>query len=188
LEVPELTVEICAGAYMLRLLDHKDAVQRARLLACNAAFLKPYMPEAALRHLAVEQQEAVLLRFEEESASGLRYPWGIFTAGGESFCGWVNLNNVVRGAFHSADVGYAMDKSLTGRGIMTEAVAAVVGMAFGSLGLHRIQAAIMPANTASRRVLESNGFESIGLSRQYLQINGQWEDHWLYARILEQTR
>ncbi len=182
-ETHELRAAICGGEFMLRLLNSGDAAERSALLMRNAEFLAPFMPQAALLSVSVPQQTAILTRFAAEEAAGLRYPWGIFRPDGRTLCGWVNLNNVVRGVFQSADLGYALDQSVNGRGIMTVAVGAVVRMAFEALKMHRVQAAIMPFNAASQKVLERNDFERIGLSPQYLKINGRWEDHWLYARI-----
>lgn len=91
--------------------------------------------------------------------------------------GFVALNNIVWGAFRSCFLGYALDKDYLRRGYMTGAVALVTDYAFRRLGLHRIEANVMPRNVASLGVLEKNGFQSEGLSRAYLSINGVWEDH-----------
>ena len=91
--------------------------------------------------------------------------------------GIIGLNNIVWGAFRSAKLGYKMDKDFCSKGFMTASVAEVVRFAFDELKLHRIEANVMPRNTASLRVLEKNGFENEGLSKYYLNINGVWEDH-----------
>jgi len=91
--------------------------------------------------------------------------------------GSVALNNIVRGCFLSCYMGYRLDQELTGNGYMTEAAGALVDFGFQTLGLHRIEANIIPRNTPSMRVAEKLGFENEGLSPKYLKINGVWEDH-----------
>lgn len=91
--------------------------------------------------------------------------------------GFVALNNIVWGAFRSCFLGYALDRDYLRRGYMTGAVALAADYAFRCLGLHRIEANVMPRNGASLGVLEKNGFQNEGLSRAYLSINGVWEDH-----------
>jgi ribosomal-protein-alanine N-acetyltransferase len=98
--------------------------------------------------------------------------------------GRVNINNIVRGAFWSADLGYWIDASRTGRGLATRAVAQVLDHARSELRLHRIQAATLRHNEGSQRVLAANGFERIGLAPEYLKIAGEWQDHLLFQRIL----
>ena len=89
----------------------------------------------------------------------------------------VNLNEIVYGVFRSCTIGYSVDAELTRRGIGKEAVSKVVEYAFDTLLLHRIEANIMPRNEASLALASSLGFCNEGLSRNYLYINGNWEDH-----------
>lgn len=91
--------------------------------------------------------------------------------------GSVALNTIVRGCFLSCYMGYRLDQDLTGKGYMTEAAGALVNFAFDTLGLHRVEANIIPRNTPSMRVAEKLGFQNEGLSPKYLKINGVWEDH-----------
>jgi ribosomal-protein-alanine N-acetyltransferase len=91
--------------------------------------------------------------------------------------GIIGLNNVVWGAFRSAFLGYKLDKDFLNQGYMSMAVEMVTRYAFEALGLHRIEANVMPKNKASLRVLEKNHFVNEGLSKYYLNINGVWEDH-----------
>ena len=99
--------------------------------------------------------------------------------------GRVNLNNVVLGAFCSADLGYWVDQSHNGRGVATAAVAGVVRVAFTELGLHRVQAGTLLHNRGSQRVLGRNGFSPIGVARRYLNIAGRWQDHLLFQRLAD---
>jgi ribosomal-protein-alanine N-acetyltransferase len=115
---------------------------------------------------------------------GTAYAFGLFA--GERFCGEINLNNVVRGAFQSAHVGYWVDEALAGQGLVPEGLVGVLGFAFDDLGLHRVQIAIIPRNASSRRVVEKLGIREEGVALRYLEIDGVWEDHLRYAITTEE--
>ncbi len=100
--------------------------------------------------------------------------------------GLVGLNEIVRGAFQSCFLSYKTDAALWGRGYGSEAIAAVTDWGFRVLGLHRVEANIMPWNLASRRAAEKAGYAEEGLSRHYLKINGRWEDHLHYVQLNEE--
>ena len=95
----------------------------------------------------------------------------------QTVIGSVAVTEIVRGCLLAGFLGYRMDKDFTGRGYMTEAVDRVVQYAFDDLGLHRLEANIMPRNKASLRVVEKLGFYQEGLCEKLLFINGRWEDH-----------
>lgn len=97
--------------------------------------------------------------------------------------GLAGLNEIVRGAFQSCFISYKIDHTLWGRGCGSEAIACGAEWAFRALGLHRVEANIMPRNTASRRAAAKAGFVEEGLSRKYLKINGVWEDHIHMVRL-----
>lgn len=98
----------------------------------------------------------------------------------------VCLDCVVRGAFQSSFISYKVDHTLWGRGYGAETIGAAADWGFRTLGLHRIEANIMPRNLASRRAAEKAGFQEEGLSKQYLKINGRWEDHLHLVRLNEE--
>lgn len=108
--------------------------------------------------------------------------------GAQPVVGRVTLGRVLRGPFQNSFLGYWLDVSQQRRGLMTEAVGAVVDFAFGALALHRVQASIMPRNLSSVRVVEKLGFRHEGVSRRYLHIAGNWEDHAIYAITREEWR
>jgi ribosomal-protein-alanine N-acetyltransferase len=114
------------------------------------------------------------------------YGFGIFLGKGGPFIGEVSLGSVQRGPFQSANVGYWIDASYAGQGYMPEAVALVLRYAFEDLGLHRVEAAIVPRNDRSRRVAEKLGLRDEGTSSRFLQIRGVWEDHVRYAITVEE--
>jgi [ribosomal protein S5]-alanine N-acetyltransferase len=112
------------------------------------------------------------------------YGFGIFLHDGR-LVGEVSIGSLQRGPFQSANVGYWIDEPHAGRGYMPEAVAIILRYAFEELGLHRIEAAIVPRNKSSRRVAEKLGLRDEGTSERFLQIRGVWEDHVRYAITAE---
>ena len=113
------------------------------------------------------------------------YGYGMFVHDG-AFIGEVSLGSVQRGPFQSAFVGYWVDAEHAGQGYAPEGVAIILRYGFEELGLHRIEAAIVPRNTASRRVMGKLGLREEGLAERFLQIRGVWEDHVRYAITVEE--
>ena len=107
--------------------------------------------------------------------------WLIVRRDDDAPLGRIAMTAIERGPFQNGRLGYWIGAEHAGKGYMTEAIRLVLTEAFGPLGLHRVCANIMPANTTSRTVLERNGFTLEGLSRRYLQIRGVWEDHERWA-------
>ena len=141
----------------------------------------PGQPDTVEDRNAFTSRCSVRLR---EIQLGTGFGFGIFVDG--RFRGEVNLNTIHRGARQNAYVGYWVDQEVAGYGLMPEAVVVVLRFAFERLGLHRVQIAIVPRNTASRRVVEKLGLRDEGTARGYLQINGVWEDHIRYAITSEE--
>ncbi len=103
-----------------------------------------------------------------------------------AFAGQVTLGGIQRGALQSGWVGYWVDSRFHGNGVATAAVALTVAHGFGPVGLHRIEATIAPENLASRAVVRHLGFREEGLLARYLDIDGAWRDHLLYALTAEE--
>jgi len=102
--------------------------------------------------------------------------------------GVVNLNEIVRGSFQGAYLGYYANARLAGNGYMREALALALDQAFGALRLHRVEANIQPANQRSIALVESLGFHREGFSPRYLKIGGRWRDHERWALLREAWR
>lgn len=100
--------------------------------------------------------------------------------------GCVNINEIVRGAFQSAFLGYYAFQPHNGKGLMKQAVSLVVSEAFSQLQLHRLEANIQPDNVASVSLVRSLGFRREGFSVRYLKISGEWRDHERYAITTEE--
>jgi len=112
------------------------------------------------------------------------YGFGVFLDG--AFIGEVSLGTVHRGPFQTAFIGYWVDEQHAGQGLTPEAVAVVLEYAFGHLNLHRVEAAVVPRNAPSIRVVEKLGMRYEGIARRFLQIRGVWEDHARYALTAEE--
>ncbi len=125
-------------------------------------------------------------RLMEPNFTEQLYEFGIFEE--KELIGKIKLSNLVRGACQWAVLGYWLDEDQRNKGYATQAVRGILRFAFQELGLHRIQASVLPSNLPSIRVLEKCGFERIGLARQYLKINGVWEDHYLYQIVREEQK
>ncbi len=135
----------------------------------------------------VEDRNAFALRCHarhRDWQNGSGYGFGVFVAG--HFAGEVNINSVQRGAFQNAYIGYWIDEARAGHGYTPEAVVHVLRFGFETLGLHRLQIAIVPRNTASLRVVDKLGVRSEGVAQRYLEINGTWEDHERFAMTTEE--
>ena len=173
-----------------RLVIREAAAVKARELAefhrRSREFMKAYAPAREDAYYTEDFWEEELRRQLTEEADGRSKRFYLYRKEEpERLCGYVALSNIVRAAFQSCFMGYQMGERWVDQGYMTEAVTQVVRIAFQELGLHRIEANIMPWNKRSLRVAEKCGFVSEGMSRAYLRINGRWEDHIHMVRLNE---
>jgi ribosomal-protein-alanine N-acetyltransferase len=190
-QVPSLSTRIVTDRLVLRAPRTADVPELRRALRVNAAHLRPWSaatpPGADPSSLASVSGAVLRYRREWKRAQGyvlLLTP----REDEERIIGRIALGGVLRGAFQSAHLGYWIDAQMQGRGLMTEAVRATTGFAFGQAGLHRVQAAVMPRNAPSLRVMEKAGYRREGLAQRYLCIAGTWEDHVLLAMTAEEWR
>jgi len=167
----------------IRVVSTDDAEAFADLLGRNRSFLAPWDPVRNETYFTADGQRELLTQSLHRLDQGLDWP-GVITLD-DVPVGRVNLNNLIRGAFCSADLGYWVDQAHSGRGVATAAVAAVVRLAFTELDLHRVQAGTLLHNRGSQRVLERNGFTRIGMAPRYLRIAGRWQDHLLFQRLAD---
>jgi [ribosomal protein S5]-alanine N-acetyltransferase len=155
----------------------------AQLYAANREFLAPLEPLRPEAFYTFEGQRRHIAQLTDRRTVGTAYPFVIAVRGLP--VGAINLSNVVRGAFQSANVGYWVAREHNGRGVATRALALVCRRAFEDIGLHRIEAGTLVDNYASQRVILKNGFTQIGLAPRYLQIAGVWSDHILFQKTAE---
>jgi ribosomal-protein-alanine N-acetyltransferase len=140
---------------------------------------EPLWPEDDLTRTAFRRR---VQRYAHDRQADLGYSFFILNASG-AVVGGVTLNNVRRGVAQAASLGYWMGERYARQGHMSAALAAFVPFAHDALRLKRIEAACLPHNTASVRLLEKSRFTHEGHARAYLCIAGQWQDHLLFARL-----
>jgi [ribosomal protein S5]-alanine N-acetyltransferase len=162
----------------------EDAEVLAALAVANRDFLAPYEPERDADHYTTAGQRALLARTLAAHEAGTALPFLVLEHG--EVVGRVTVNDVVRGPFLSGHLGYWVSEHVGGRGVATTAVGLVVAAALGPLGLHRVQAAVMPDNARSLAVLAHHRFERIGHAPRYLRIAGAWRDHVLLQRVADE--
>lgn len=181
------SVLLKTGSTLIRPLRGSDAKTLLELRRRNDHFLRAFEPIKGLDFLTLEAQHREIEGASEASSADRGYSFGVFDSG-EKLIGKVSLSNVARGAWQNATLGYFIDKDHNGRGHGTEAVALACVFAFTAADLHRVQAAVMPHNGASARLLVKNGFRFEGLAVAYLRINGRWEDHHVYSLTADAWR
>lgn len=155
----------------------------ATLRQASHAYLQPWepmWPEDDLTRAAFRRRLTIYAR---EMEAGHAWPLFIFADSDQSLVGAITLSNVRRGVAETGTLGYWIGQRFAGRGLATAAVRAMTAHAFADLRLHRVEAACVPGNAASRRVLEKAGFELEGRARAYLKINGVWSDHLLFGLV-----
>ena len=143
---------------------HRGWVQAPETPAAFAAYVERYRPTGATpRHVGL-----LVVRNDDGALAGV-----------------INFSEIVRGAFHSAYVGYYALAPLAGAGYMTEGFALALDFAFRRLKLHRVEANVQPANAPSIALVERIGFTREGYSRRYVKIAGRWRDHVRFAMLAE---
>ncbi|MFV0279999.1 MAG: GNAT family N-acetyltransferase [Rhodoblastus sp.] len=171
------------GVY-LRPAEMADVQNWARLREHSRNFLSPWEPVWPADDLTRMAFRRRIKRQAEEMARDEAFAFLIFRARDKALVGGLTIGQIRRGVAQAATVGYWAGVDFAGQGYMSRALRAAVAYGFSSLRLHRMEAACLPGNIASIRVLESAGFRREGLARSYLRINGRWQDHLLFA-VLE---
>ena len=184
----DLTPVINRGAVLLRAPQTADYQAWAELRAMSRAHLTPFEPQWTHDELSRGAYRERLRRYQREAREDLGYALFIFAEQGRTLVGGISLSSVRRGVTQAASVGYWIGFPHTRKGHVSAALEAVIGYAFDDLRLHRLEAACMPGNVPSLKVLANAGFRQEGLARQLLCINGTWEDHILHALLAEDRR
>jgi ribosomal-protein-alanine N-acetyltransferase len=176
------TTSTLTGNVHLRVLRPSDAEPMRAAYHRNRDHLAPWEPDRAEEFFTAAGQGKVIASKLALHAAGSEVPWVLVEE--DRIIGAITLTGIVRGPFLSAHLGYWVDREVNGRGIGSAAIAFAVDFARQELGLHRLQAATLPHNTASQKILQRAGFHTIGLAPSYLKITGTWQDHVLYQHIL----
>lgn len=168
---------------ILRAPQANDYAAWALLRTESRAFLTPWEPVWNEDDLTRTSFRLRVKRAAREIAADEAYSLFLLDARNETLLGGLTLGLVRRGVAQACTLGYWMGARHAGRGHMSEAVRGALRFAFQDLALHRVEAACLPSNEPSRRLLERVGFRHEGLARAYLRINGAWADHLLYAAL-----
>jgi len=167
----------------LRPPTHSDYRGWATLRNASIAFLSPWEPTWASDHLSRKSFSNRVYWAGRSIRQGSAYPFFMFLKDGNGIVGAITVDNIRRGPAQSGTLGYWTGESHSRQGYMREAIGAVAEYAFSRLDLSRLEAACLPENEASRGVLEKSGFKYEGVAQSYLQINGRWRNHVLYAQL-----
>jgi len=170
------------GVY-LRAPQMSDFPAWAALREQSRSFLVPWEPTWPEDDLTRSSFRRRLRRYSEDMRADQAYAFLLFRKTDNTLIGGITLTNVRRGVAQAASMGYWAGAPFAAQGYMTRGVLALIPFAFDVLRLHRIEAACIPTNQPSIRLLERTGFTREGYAREYLCINGLWQDHLLYARL-----
>lgn len=172
-------------SHSLRLARYSDFGQWLILRTESRAFLQPWEPTWRDDELSQSSFRARVNRSIEEYRAGYAVPLLVFDRSQTTLLGGLTIGYIRRGAAQSCMIGYWMGERHAGQGHMLAALKIAFPYIYGQLQLHRIEAACIPDNWKSVRLLEKAGFEREGLLRKYLKINGEWRDHVMYSRLTE---
>lgn len=172
----------------LRLPAHPDWRAWAHLRETSARHLTPWEPVWAHDHLSRRAFTNRVYWAQRAETQGTALPFLLIRRADQTLLGAITLDNIRRGPVQAGTLGYWIGAPFARHGYMREAILAVVHHAFSQLDLSRIEAACLPENAASRGVLEKCGFKYEGVAQSYLQINGRWRNHVLYANLRSDRR
>jgi [ribosomal protein S5]-alanine N-acetyltransferase len=172
----------------LRTPQMTDYAEWAAVREKSREFLIPWEPTWPGDDLTRGAFRRRIRRYAEDLRTDQGYAFVILRNADGALVGGLTLANIRRGVAQAASLGYWMGLPFIRHGYMTAAVAAIIPFGFTTLRLHRLEAACIPTNTASIRLLEKTGFVREGYARDYLCINGIWQDHLLFARLPEPAK
>ena len=177
---PEITCRGSKTCLRNPLID--DFGQWRDLRRESRSFLTPWEPLWLDDELLFSSFRNRIRHYEKLISDDAAFPFFIFSSDEKQLLGAITLSNVRRGVAQMATLGYWTGEAFANRGVMTDAIGAVLVFAREDLGLNRLEAACLPKNIASMKLLQRSGFEQEGFARGYLRINGAWEDHVLWGR------
>jgi ribosomal-protein-alanine N-acetyltransferase len=181
--VDETLPSVAGHGVTLRVPQSNDFAEWAALREVSRAFLVPWEPTWPADDLTRGAFRRRLKRYTEDLRNDLAYAFLIYRNDDNALVGGVTLANIRRGVAQAGSIGYWVGAPFARQGYMTAAMRTLVPFCFGTLRLHRLEAACIPSNAASIALLEKTGFQREGYARSYLCINGIWQDHLLYARL-----
>ena len=175
------------GIY-LRYPRAADYLAWAKLRGDSRDFLSPWEPAWSDDELTRGAFRRRIKRYQKETRLDSAYVFFVLRQSDDALLGGCTLSNVRRGVTQCCTLGYWVGARFARQGYMTSAVKALLPFIFKTLGLHRIEAACLTDNEASKSLLARTGFVQEGLARRYLLINGKWADHLLFAQLQEEAQ
>ena len=169
----------------LRAPSNADHSSWAELRHHSRQFLTPWEPLWSHDDLSRSAYKRRIRRYQRDMREDRAYPFFIFRSIDRQIIGGVTISNIRRAVAQTCSIGYWVGEPFARCGHMSAAVRALIPFAFGQLDLHRIEAACLPHNQASIGLLAKLGFTREGYARRYLRINGEWQDHVLFARLAD---
>ena len=180
---PESGLRIEGQGVVLRPPRGSDFEAWRELRTRSRAFLQPWEPTWPADDLSRAAFRRRLMAYARDRDAGIAYPLFVFRASDEALTGGITLSSIRRGVAQMGSVGYWCGRPFARQGLTLAAVRALSEFAFRTLALHRLEAACIPENDASRRLLAQAGFAEEGFARAYLKINGEWRDHVLFGLL-----
>lgn len=170
---------------LVRLRPHRasDFLEWAGLRERSRTFLQPWEPIWPADDLTRSAYRRRLAAYAQDIERGVAFPFLVFERTNNALVGGMTLSNIRRGVAQMGSLGYWVGAPYARRGYTVDATRAITAFCFDRLRLHRVEAACIPSNTASEGVLLKAGFQAEGLARNYLKINGIWQDHLLFGLV-----
>ena len=172
----------------LRPPQHSDFRRWTALRVASREFLTPWEPVWSTDHLTRKAFTNRVYWARRSIGGGTAVPLFLVRRSDDVLLGAITLDNIRRGPAQAGTLGYWIGATHARQGFMREAIEAIVHHGFSVLDLSRVEAACLPENEASRGVLEKSGFKYEGVAQSYLQINGRWRNHVLYANLRSDRR
>lgn len=185
---PETGPVVHGDEVYLRMPQMSDYPAWAELRAQSREFLTPWEPVWTSSELTRASFRRRLKYYARDLKEDLGYAFFLFETDGDKLLGGLTLSNVRRGVTQACTLGYWIGTPHAAQGHMTAGVSAVIPFVFDSLSLHRLEAACLPHNDASMKLLDRTGFTREGIARRYLKINGVWQDHMTFALLEDDLR
>jgi ribosomal-protein-alanine N-acetyltransferase len=180
---PESGLRIDGVGIRLRPPRAHDYAEWRELRSVSRGFLQPWEPTWPADDLSRAAYRRRLTAYARDRETGVAHPFFIYRASDDALTGGITLSNIRRGVAQMGSVGYWCGRPFARHGHTLAAVRALSDFSFRTLGLHRLEAACIPENGPSRRLLAKAGFVEEGYARTYLKINGVWRDHVLFGLI-----
>ena len=184
----EATPTVYGDMVVMRVPQMAEFEAWTELRSQSREFLTPWEPTWPADDLTRSAFRRRIRRYQRDLRDGHSYPFFIYRRTDDDLVGGLTLSNIRRGVSQSCSLGYWIGQPFACQGYMNSAVQAIIPFVFGTLRLNRLEAACLPVNEPSIRLLRKNGFTEEGYARRYLRINGMWQDHLLYAIIGDDQR